>query len=379
MGFALAFARAVPILRIFLFSPAIALAQARVVVPVAQTVLPDGDIRYSVPVRVGDSVAVDALLDTGSTGLRVMRGAMFRGSYTDTGFMSVSAFSAGDKLTGTVGTADLNIGGLATDGAVPFEIVDRESCASFRPNCGAAGVAAPEYGIGGDGIAGQGFQAILGVGLRDAQGAENPLEHLGAKQWIIDLPEPGQGGPGRLILNPDWQDLQGFAMFPLAAEGGGVWHDPGFADTLPACLNDTTNGQSVCGQAILDTGAPGIIAFADGAAGPLWSAGDQAAMVFGGLNLKFAVDATPGTGLLREPKEAGGMDLVAGIVPFFAFDVLYDAAGGRIGLRARQDAPDFTGAPVAGSSGSSVEVIQMNAPGVGAATPAGKMPVVITP
>ncbi len=367
MGFA-ALCAAAPILP--------ALAQARVVVPVSQVLLPDGDIRYSVPVRVGDSVAVDALLDTGSTGLRVMRGAMFRGSYTDTGFMSVSAFSAGDKLTGTVGTADLDIGGLATDGAVPFQIVDSESCASFRPNCGAAGLAPPDYGIGGDGIAGQGFQAILGVGLRDAQGAENPLEHLGAKQWIIELPEPGQGGPGRLILNPGWQDLQGFTMFSLKSEGGGVWHDPGFADTLPACLNDAANGQSVCGQAILDTGAPGMIAFEDGAPGPLWSAGDAAALVFGGLDVKFAVDGTPGTGLLREPKEAGGVDLVAGIVPFFAFDVFYDAAGGRMGLRARQDAPDLTGAPAAGPA-TSMEVIQMNAPGVG--VPAGKMPVVITP
>jgi hypothetical protein len=344
--------------------------QAPVVVPISQTVLPDGDIRYSVPVRVGDSVPVAALLDTGSTGLRVMRGAVFRDSYTDTGFLSVSAFSAGDRLTGTVGTAVLTIGGLATDAAVPFELVDSESCASFRPDCGASKVVAGDYGIGGDGIAGQGFQAILGVGLRDAQGAENPLEHIGAKQWIIELPEPGAGGPGSLVLNPDWQDLQGFTMFPLATEGGGVWHDPGFEDSLPACLNDATNGQSVCGRAILDTGAPGILALQDGQAGPLWSAGDAASLVFGGLAQKFAVDGGPGTGLLREPK-ADDLDLVAGIVPFFAFDVFYDAAGGRIGLRARDDAVDMAGAAAAGS-GNSVEVIQMNAP-------AGKLPNVITP
>jgi len=363
-------------------APALALAQARVVVPISQTVLPDSDIRYSVPVRVGNSVAVDALLDTGSTGLRVMRGAMFRGSFTDTGFRSVSAFAAGDKLTGTVGMAAMNIGGLATDGPVPFEIVDSETCASFRPDCGASKVLAPDYGIGGDGLAGQGFQAILGVGLRDAQGAENPLQHLGAKQWILELPEPGQGGPGSLILNPGWQDLQGFTMFALKPEGGGVWHDPGFADTLPACLKDATTGQSLCGQAILDTGAPGMVSFGDGAAGPLWAAGDQAALDFGGLDEKFAVDGSPGTGLLREPKAQDGLDLVAGIAPFFAFDVFYDAAGGRIGLRPRADAPDLTrapvatGAPVAGS-GSSVEVIQMNAPA--AAPPAGKLPIVITP
>jgi hypothetical protein len=356
------------------FAPALALAQTRVAVPISQTVLPDGDIRYSVPVRVGNSVAVDALLDTGSTGLRIMRNAIFRDSYTDTRFLSVSAFSAGDKLTGTVGTAIMNIGGLATDSPLPFEIVDSESCASFRPNCGAANASPGDYGIGGDGIPGQGFQAILGAGLRDAQGAENPLEHFGAKQWIIDLPEPGQGASGSLILNPDWQDLQGFTMFPLASEGGGVWHDPGFSDTLPSCLDDSTTGTKICGQAILDTGAPGIIAFQDGPPGPLWTPGDQAALVFGSLDEKFAVDAKPGTGLLREPKSDAGIDMVAGVVPFFAFDVFYDAAAGRIGLRPRNDAADLAGSPPAGTSGTSMEVIQMNAP-----APGTKLPNVITP
>jgi hypothetical protein len=353
-------------------APALACAQARVAVPISQAVLPDGDIRYSVPIRVGNSLPVDALLDTGSTGLRVMRAAIFRDSYTDTGFMSVSSFSAGDRLTGTVGTAVLNIGGLATDAPLPFELVDSESCASFRPDCGASKVLAGDYGIGGDGIAGQGFQAILGVGLRDAQGAENPLEHLGAKQWIIDLPEPGQGGAGSLIVNPDWQDLQGFTMFSLKPEGGGVWHDPGFSDTLPACLNNATNGQSVCGQAILDSGAPGIIAFQDGPAGPLWTPGDAASLVFGGLAEKFAVDGNPGTGLLREPKSDAVIDLIAGVVPFFAFDIFYDAAAGRIGLRPREDAADLA-APAIGSA-NSMEVIQMNAP-----APGTKLPNVITP
>jgi hypothetical protein len=71
----------------------------------------------------------------------------------------------------------------------------------------------------------------------------------------------------------------------------------------------------------------------------------------------------------------GGVDIVAGIVPFFAFDVFYDAAAGRMGLRPRQDAPDLTGAPAAPAT--SMQVIQMNAPGV--AAPAGRLPNVITP
>ncbi len=350
------------------------IAAAQVSVPITQIVLPDGDVRYSVPVRIGDSMPVDALLDTGSTGLRVMRGAMFRDSYTDTGFLNVSEFSAGDKLTGTVGTARLSLGGLTTDDAIPFEIVDSESCMSTRPDCGAAKLAPQDYGIGGDGIAGQGFQAILGVGLRTAPGAENPLVHIGAKQWIIELPEPGQTGTGELILNPGWQDMQGFQMFQLATQPGGVWHDQGFTDTLPACLNDTANGQQICAAAILDTGAPGIVAYRDGGAtAPLWSAGDQAALAFSTLSIPFALDHGTGTGTLAAPNDGAGVGIVAGILPFFAFDVFYDAANGKIGLKPRDDAPNL--ATSSQNSSTTMQVIQLNAPPAGAA----KLPNVITP
>jgi hypothetical protein len=361
-----------PALAIFFLLPGIAFAQATAVVPISQSLLPDGDIRYSVPLRVGDSVPVDALLDTGSTGLRVMRGALFSNSFTDTGFLSSSSFSAGDQLTGTVGTAVLTLGGVSTDGPIPFEIVDHAGCMATRPDCGAAKLAPTDYGIGGDGIAGQGFQAILGVGLRTSPGAENPLAHIGAKQWIIELPQPGASATGQLILNPGWQALQGFTMFTLTPAPGGVWHDQGFTDTLPACLNNSTNSQNLCGPAILDTGAPGIVAYRNsGGTGPLWTPGDKAALAFGGISLPFTVDSAAGTGLLGAPGEGGGISIVAGILPFFSYDVFYDAAGGRIGLKPRDDAA----AAPAQNAGTTMQVIQLNAPPPGAP----KLPNVITP
>jgi len=365
--------------------PGLAFADAgRVVVPISQSLLPNGDIRYSVPVTIGNSITVPALLDTGSTGLRVLRNAVFSDSYTDTGFASLSEFGGGDRLSGTIGTAVVRVGSASTEDAVPFEVVTQAGCADFRPQCSAAMVAPQDYGIGGDGIAGQGFQALLGVSLAVQSGAgylANPLTHIGARQWIIELPEPGQSGDGSLILNPDEQDLQGFQMFNLTqlpSQGAGL--DSGWADALPGCLRDLSNGQDVCGPAILDTGSPGIITDQYGAqSAPLWAQDDKVTMSFSSGNqsegFSFVADRNPGTGMLQEPAaSADATRLLDGFLPFFYYDVLYDAADGAIGLRARGDAPSVVAAPE-GSGNDSVEVIQLNAPAAGSPP----LPVVITP
>ena len=51
-------------------------AAERVEVPIKQTVLTNGVIRYSVPVKIGNASPIDAALDTGSTGLSVLRAAV---------------------------------------------------------------------------------------------------------------------------------------------------------------------------------------------------------------------------------------------------------------------------------------------------------------
>jgi len=346
---------------------------SRVSVPISQTVLPDGDIRYAVPVRVGRSVAVPALLDTGSTGLHIFRAAVFTDSFTDTGFASLYEFGGGDRLTGTVGTGVVDVGGVDTDEAVPFEVVTQAGCADFRPRCSAAMVAAQDYGIGGDGIAGQGFQAILGVSLRVDGGAAyaaNPLAHMGAQKWIVELPEPGSAQDGQLILNPDAGDLAGFVMFPLNRQGDGGWDD-----ALAGCLDDASNGQRICAPGILDTGSPGVVAdVVGGNVAPLWAQDDRVTMSFTGggqeLHVPFVADRNPGTGILQEPAVSGSARLVDGFLPFFYYDVFYDAADGEMGLRARPDAPAGV---VAAESDNAVEVIQLNAPS------AMKLPVVIGP
>jgi hypothetical protein len=370
------------------------LAQSRIVVPISQTFLPDGDIRYSVPIRVGNSQPVAALLDTGSTGLRVLPGAVPADTYTDTGFSALYAYGSGDALSGTIATAPLTIGEAVTDSAVLLEAVSSVGCVIGTPHCGAGKLALQDYGIGGDGMAGQGFAAILGISLIPATGAgytDNPLMHIGAKRWIIELPEPGSTAPGALILNPDDAELRNYQLFHLAAlPGGAAGQDSGWLDSVPVCLRNLSTTESICGPAILDTGTPGIIAYTNGgAAGPLWSPGDNLALDFstagsGVLTTSFAADRYPGSGVLRQP-QAGGTALVAGILPFFAYSVLYDAGNGMIGLKPREDVPDFTAAQAMAAAvedpDQQIEVIKLNAPGAAAPAAPGEMqlPQVITP
>ena len=369
-------------LALLLLLPHLAMADAtRVVVPISQVILPDGDLRYSVPVRVGDGAPFAALLDTGSTGLRVFRAMVPAQNYQETHVVSASSFSAGDKLTGTIGTAALSIGDASTDGPVRFELVDAASCMDFRPRCGAALLPARDYGIGGDGIAGQGFQAILGISLQAGSDSDNPLMSMGAKRWLIELPEPNSQQTGSLIINPDEDDMPNAQSFALARSGGG------WLDTLPGCLNNLNTTQQVCGPTILDTGSPGMIVYSPNAVNTtLWSAGENAALSFSAANqssltMPFKVDETPGTGLLQQATDRQQSYILGGFLPFFYNDVLYDAQAGRIALQPRPDAPNLATTNVASqtSVASAIEVIQMNAPdAIPHAAPNG-MPVVITP
>src|SRR5207344_1514729 len=104
------------------------------------------------------------------------------------------------------------------------------------------------YGIASDGLPDEGFKAILGTDMAPAA-VGNPLIAMGVRRWIVELPRPGEPGPGRLILNPDATDLAGFVMLPLAAsyaqiQGGGVH------DALPGCLAHAASRTRVCGAVL---------------------------------------------------------------------------------------------------------------------------------
>ena len=105
---------------------------------------------------------------------------------------------------------------------------------------------------------------------------DHPLIAVGARRWIIELPRPGDGAPGRLILNPSDQEVSGFTMLRLVGgfreqDGGGLY------DSVYGCLrNEATRGQ-VCGPVALDTGAFSVRVL--NASLPAWAeGGDRTAL-----------------------------------------------------------------------------------------------------
>jgi hypothetical protein len=188
---------------------------ARVEVPIREVRLSSGAIRYSVPVSVGGT-RLEALMDTGSFGLRVLARSVPPDQYAPTQIHRDLAFTSGARLHGVIATAVVGVGGASTGAPVPIQVVGQVDCVARNPNCPASRVSPSQYGIGGNGLPGEGFPAILGLSLRSAHAymaAANPLASMGTRRWIIVLPRPGESG--YLIINPDPSELAGFSRTNL--------------------------------------------------------------------------------------------------------------------------------------------------------------------
>ena len=98
-----------------------------------------------------------------------------------------------------------------------------------------------------DGLPDEGFKAILGTDMAPEKVA-NPLTAMGVRRWIVELPRPGERGPGRLILNPTREETEGYVMLPMSApfskmQGGGLGTTP-----LPGCLQPGSTGRTAAGR-----------------------------------------------------------------------------------------------------------------------------------
>ena len=235
---------------------------ARVEVPISQRRLSDGTTRYSVPVRVGGGRAIEAMLDTGSFGLRVMQRVVLPQRYQPTTVVRRYHFASGVVLEGMLAKADIAIGDAKTDAPVVIQIVQSVTCGQLKPDCPAAWLDAADYRIGGDGLPGEGFTAILGLSMRAppvSSPALNPLDFIGDRRWIIVLPRPDDTAPGKLIINPGADEVEGFQTFPVllhpysdTGSGGKALRE----SQMPGCLDGQTPDQDDCQPVLMDTGAP---------------------------------------------------------------------------------------------------------------------------
>jgi hypothetical protein len=309
--------------------PAQAQTAARTVIPVAGVVLPNGVMRYTVPVSVGGAPAIPAMLDTGSVGLRLLPGALDASRYRPTGRSMRATFGSGVELEGGLARAELSIGDLAVGPAV-IQVAKTANCMAGRDGCPAS-KAQGEFRINGR------FAAILGIGLRPNP-ADNPLELTAGKAWILILPRPGDSQPGQLIVNPSAEDRAGFTLFSLEARTGPAGR--GWVDTaLPACLA-WQGATPICGPTLLDSGTPSLAVHSADAA-PVWRPGQDATLSFGlpaqALTMAFRFGEGPGARLRWLPPAPGRerLGLNTGLLPYHRFAVLYDAAAGTIGLKPR--------------------------------------------
>lgn len=317
-----------------LCGPPSASAQAlRAEVPIRELALSDGERRYVVPITVGGT-PIDAGLDSGSTGLRILPGAVPAGSEQLSGRRNTYSYDSGTEFSGRIAEADVTIG---VSGRAKFQQIETVGCRSDLRACPAARVKPEQFGIQGSGLPGEGFKAILGINMA-SDDAPNPLVALGVRRWIVELPRPGEGKAGRLVLNPTDEEVADYKILAVDSQFADL--HGGLHDAVQGCLVNQTTKRSYCGATDLDTGAPGIqIATSDAA--DKWPPQTPVTMAFyqkgkPTVGATFTVDGEPGARItIRSEPRARGSRIFLGILPYFAFSVLYDPKARIIALKPR--------------------------------------------
>jgi len=238
----------------------------RVEVPIVRHILSNGDIRFSVSVRVGGGPLIEAMLDTGSFGLRVLARAMAPSQYEVASGGRAFGFGSGLVLQGPLAKAVVSIGGMTTDGPISIQVVQVVNCRASKPNCLASRSPPDAYRIGGDGLPHEGFDAILGLAMLRSDGpgfAANPLAVSGSRRWIVSLPRPGGSSQGRLVVNPGTADLVGFHKVWLRPKPAGAEGKPQVVGTeIANCPDKPLEVQASCPTMTLVSGSwDGIWAF----------------------------------------------------------------------------------------------------------------------
>jgi hypothetical protein len=309
-------------------------ATVRSEVPIREVILSNGFSFYSILIGVGGTV-IEAGLDTGSTGLRVLPRTLARGDAVASPVRAYASFEIGTEYRGSVGNATLTVGDLA--GPSTLHLVGTIGCRRDVPECPAARVSPERFGFMGLGLPREGFRAMMGIGMSEAD-IQSPLSAIGAERWIVQLPLPGASQPGRLILNPGDDEVEGFALLPTVA-----------GDSVTGCILNEATGAGACGAVLLDTGGSAIAVRDSSLAGGTWAKGTAGTITLYDDNRPAAVEhftiglPSQASGLLFQAANNEPTTMNLGRSPYFAFDVLYMPGKSRVGLRPR---PPQADAPV---------------------------------
>ncbi|HTH97117.1 MAG TPA: hypothetical protein VL574_06835 [Stellaceae bacterium] len=311
-------------------------------IPIRTIILPYGDLRYSIPIIIGGTT-VNAMLDTGSPGLRILARALPAAAITGkSGPVQTVAYGAGDVLAGPVVRFDAKFGPATPVTTIPAQIVIAYQCTASHPNCPASLLHPEEYKIGGERVDGFGYDAIIGVEMPQPgahpQPVPNPLTVF-ARRWIVTLPMPDDDTSGKIIVNPSTEELRGFTLYPLDPKLKDTYNT--LDDAIMACLK-VGNLQQFCAPTTLDSGAPAFMAYSDNVVRPgFFQDASPVELTFVNPHgvpdsFRFAASPYPASRVLILPLPQGQPNhIAAGLLPFQYYSVLYDMDDNAIGLRPR--------------------------------------------
>lgn len=316
-----------------------------IVVPLLVETYTDGATRLFIQVQLGGAPPFTALLDTGSSGLRVIDTAVPRTAFTTVTDTPVSYaygnYDSSISINGVVAYAPLTLGALTTERPIAIMYVETGGCSGTGTNCRTLQDQFSEA------------PAILGVGMRtasNAQGIGNPIAQMpGRPPFVIHIPTGFSSMDGTLRIGRATTDALAFQTLKLPSLGQGVplpngapsWNDA----AIPCCVDNDLTGESFCYPSLWDTGAP--VSTITTAGQPLaltteLAVGSPIRVTIGPESApvgayEFVVGAMPQPGIdevLIEPA-AGSPGINLGVALFNQFDVLFDQARGVVGLAAR--------------------------------------------
>lgn len=303
----------------------------RIEIPITQVSGVNGRSYYYIPLTVGNSPPIKTLLDTGSTGLRLLPGVLGASDAVLTTRASNYGYGTGSQFTGVIARGVVTIGGVQTTEPVAIMLINKVGCRENRPNCPAAGHTAQDFGFGEEGGMAEANRARIGIRLAPSD-ADNPLAKMGNGIWIVELPRPGDAMPGRLIVNPTDKEIADYTRLRADSETG----------MLAGCVIGNTDNQKVCGQVLPDTGGNGMIVEARQRPSSFpWPNGtptvlavqDDRGKKFG---MSFTVKHVPGDPENLHWEQANSPEpRISGSYPFFGFSVLFDSIHHEIGFRPR--------------------------------------------
>jgi hypothetical protein len=223
------------------------------------------DIGFEVTVSIGGT-SIPALLDTGSSGIRVVQGAVPAGSFASVSTTNVSVtYGSGTVASGVVATASVTFGNLTTAAPIPVQLITDVGCTEQMPNCPAKNESLDDFAFKGE--SGGTWKVIVGVGMRvDGDGNQigNPIVQLpGSPAYVVNVSGPYTTTTGNLRIGPTPAEKATFKTNTMVALVGGgtlgngvtAYNDRG----NPVCIVDGTAPMTYCADALLDTGTAATI------------------------------------------------------------------------------------------------------------------------